>query len=146
MNTLYNIADVTVNISFAEGFGLSTLESMQTGTPVIALKTGGLTRQVVDHRDGSQNGVALDVEMKTLVGSQQVPYIYEDYVSCETVAKSFMKMFEMSDVERAQLSKKVRSYAMSEFDYDKTVDLWDKTMTQTIENFPSRKSWRISKI
>ena len=146
INILYNIADTTVNISFAEGFGLSTLESMQAGTPVIALKTGGLTRQVVDHRDGSHNGVALDVELKTLVGSQQVPYIYEDYVSCETVAKSFMKMFELSDLEKKALSKKVREYVKSEFDYDTTVDLWDKTMTRTLESFPSRKSWRISKV
>jgi glycosyltransferase involved in cell wall biosynthesis len=146
INILYNIADTTVNISFAEGFGLSTLESMQAGTPVIALKTGGLTRQVVDHRDGSHNGVALDVELKTLVGSQQVPYIYEDYVSCETVAKSFMKMFELSDVEKKALSRKVREYVKSEFDYDTTVDLWDKTMTRTLESFPSRKSWRISKV
>ena len=77
MNILYNISDVCLNISFAEGFGLSTLESMQAGTPIIAQKTGGLTRQVEDYRDGSHNGIALDVEFRTLVGSQQVPYIYE---------------------------------------------------------------------
>jgi glycosyltransferase involved in cell wall biosynthesis len=146
INILYNISDVTVNISFAEGFGLSTLESMQTGTPVIALKTGGLTRQVVDHRDGSHNGVALDVEMQTLVGSQQVPYIYEDYVSCETLSRAFMKMFEMSDVEKSTLSRKVRDYVSSEFDYDRTVSLWDQTMLKTIEDFPSRKRWRISSL
>jgi len=146
INILYNISDVTVNISFAEGFGLSTLESMQTGTPVIALKTGGLTRQVVDHRDGSHNGVALDVEMQTLVGSQQVPYIYEDYVSCESVSQAFMKMFEMSDVERKELSRKVRNYVTSEFDYDKTINLWDQTMLKTIEDFSSRKSWRVASL
>ena len=52
MNILYNISDFCLNISYAEGFGLSTLECMQAGSPIIALKTGGLTRQVVDHRDG----------------------------------------------------------------------------------------------
>ncbi|HCT53552.1 MAG TPA: hypothetical protein DF712_13950, partial [Balneola sp.] len=77
MNILYNISDFCINTSYAEGFGLSTLESMMAGTPIIAPKTGGLTRQVVDHRDGSENGVALDIDVKTLVGSQQVPYIYE---------------------------------------------------------------------
>ena len=70
INVLHNISDVCVNISYAEGFGLATLEAMQTGTPIIAVKTGGLTRQVVDHRDGKENGVALDVVNQSLVGSQ----------------------------------------------------------------------------
>ena len=81
MNVLHNISDACINIAFAEGFGLATLEAMQCGNPIIAGKTGGLTRQVVDHRDGTHNGVALDIVNKTMVGSQGVPYIYEDYVS-----------------------------------------------------------------
>ena len=88
INALHNISDCCINIAFAEGFGLATLEAMQTGTPIIAVQTGGLTRQVVDHRDQSENGIALPVEMRTLVGSQIVPYIYEDYVSNPTVANA----------------------------------------------------------
>ena len=48
INILHNIADFTINISYAEGFGLSTLEAMQAGTPIIAPLTGGQTRQVID--------------------------------------------------------------------------------------------------
>ena len=70
MNILHNISDSCMQISYAEGFGLSTLESMQVGNPILAVKTGGLTRQVVDHRTGHENGVALPVELQTLVGSQ----------------------------------------------------------------------------
>jgi glycosyltransferase involved in cell wall biosynthesis len=110
INALYNISDFCLNISFAEGFGLGTLEAMQAGTPIIALKTGGLTRQVVDHRDGSENGLALPVEMRTLVGSQQVPYIYEDYVSCETVAAKMLELYEMPDEKKSSLRKKFKYY------------------------------------
>ena len=46
INVLYNISDFTLNISFAEGFGLSTLESLYTATPVIVNQTGGLSTQV----------------------------------------------------------------------------------------------------
>ena len=46
LNCLYNIADVTVNISNAEGFGLSALESIMAGTPIIATVTGGLQDQM----------------------------------------------------------------------------------------------------
>jgi len=124
MNILYNISDVCFNISYAEGFGLPTLESMQAGKPIIALKTGGLTRQVVDHRDNSENGIALDIECQTLVGSQQVPYIYEDYVSAQTTADAFFKLYEMSQDERDALGEKARSYALSEFKFQDTVDRW----------------------
>ena len=137
MNAMHNIADCCINVSYAEGFGLSTLESMQTGTPIIALKTGGLTRQVVDHRDGSENGVALDVELQSLVGSQTVPYIYEDYCSSDTIAAAFMKLYELGPEEREKLGKKARDYVLSEFAHEKTVDLWHETMSHAIENWKS---------
>ena len=135
INLLHNIADVCINISYAEGFGLATLESMQAGTPIIAAKTGGLTRQVVDHRDGTENGVALDITTKSLVGSQQVPYIYEDYVSVSDTAAALTKMFSMSPEERDKLSEKVESYALTEFAFQDTIDRWDETLTDMTENW-----------
>ena len=136
LNLLYNVADFCINISFAEGFGLGTLESMSAGVPIIAAKTGGLTRQVVDHRDGSQNGVALDIDCKTLVGSQMVPYIWEDYVTCENVAKGIMDLYEMPDDVKRDLRTKVRDYATSEFSYQKTIDAWHDTALDIV------KTWR----
>ena len=142
MNVLYNISDFCLNISYAEGFGLATLESMQAGTPIIAAKTGGLTRQVVDHRDGSENGVALDIELKTLVGSQQVPYIYEDYVSCESTAEAMMKLHDLPHDERLKLRKKANDYIKSEFNHQDTIDNWHETMKDTQENWRERyKRW-----
>ena len=41
----YNLADCTINISDAEGFGLATLESLSCGTPIMVTKTGGLQEQ-----------------------------------------------------------------------------------------------------
>lgn len=146
MNVLYNISDFCINTSYAEGFGLSTLEAMMTGTPIIAPKTGGLTRQVVDHRDESENGVALDIDFKTLVGSQTVPYIYEDYVHNHKFADAIMKLFEMSDKEKKKLSIKVKNYANSEFGYQKTIDEWHSSMMETIANFKTRKNWQIEEI
>ena len=42
--SIYRMADYTINISDAEGFGLSTLESLSCGTPIIVNMTGGLPR------------------------------------------------------------------------------------------------------
>ena len=147
MNVLYNIADICLNISFAEGFGLSTLESMQTGTPIVAICTGGLTRQVIDYRDGTENGVALPVETKTLVGSQFIPYIYEDYVSCETISNGIFKIFNMKKEEYKELSAKVEKYAHECFDLDKTISDWDQTLSNTIENWKQTyKRWEVFEI
>ncbi len=140
VNLLHNCADCYINISYAEGFGLGTLEAMQTGTPIIATKTGGMTRQVVDHRDGTQNGVALDIEFKSLVGSQNVPYIFEDYVSSETIAAAIKKVFDMSPEERTKLGEKCMEYVRSEFSFQNTVDKWHDTLKKTIDNWKEGKS------
>ena len=130
MNIIYNICDFCLTASYAEGFGLSTLETMMTGTPIVAVKTGGLTRQVVDHRDNSENGVAVDIDLKTLVGSQTVPYIYEDYAKNENIASAIMKLYEKTRDPKAKeaLSQKVLNYAKSEFKYQDTVDSWHDTL------------------
>lgn len=144
MNILYGISDACINISSFEGFGLSTLESMQCGRPIIALKTGGLTRQVVDHRDGSTNGIAIDPTVRDLVGGQQVPYIFEDHVSTDTVADAIYEMYAMGDEARRTLGEKARRYVLSEFAYQDTVDKWDETMYKTIMDW--RKAKRADEI
>jgi glycosyltransferase involved in cell wall biosynthesis len=142
INVLYNIADACLNISYAEGFGLGTLEAMMTGCPAVAVKTGGLTRQVVDHRDGTENGVALPVEFKSLVGSQQVPFIYEDYVTNETVADGLLKLAKLSSQEKSDLRKKCLKYVEENFLLQDTVDMWHDTMKDLQENWKKDyKSW-----
>lgn len=147
MNLIHNAVDCCVQISYAEGFGLSTLESMQCGNPIIAQKTGGLTRQVVDHRDGSQNGIALDVDFQTLVGSQHVPYIYEDYCSIDKIADAFMKMYDMPPEDRKALGKKAKKYVSEEFAYQDTINSWHESLTNLIDNWErtkgTRKQWSI---
>ena len=146
MNVLHNISDCCLNIAYAEGFGLATLEAMKVGNPIIAVKTGGLTRQVVDHRDGSENGIALDVEMKSLVGSQMVPYIYEDYVSTDTVAEALYDMYNMGHEKRRMLGDKARQYVESEFALKDTIDLWHESLWNLTENYKHDGKYVIEEI
>lgn len=147
MNVLYNISDFCINISYAEGFGLSTLESMMTGTPIIAAKTGGLTRQVCNARTGGENGIALSIDTKSMVGSQSVPYIYEDYVSTKNTAAGIMKLYKLSKKEKSRLSKQVLKYAKTEFGYQKTIDQWHDTMLDSYNKFKENpKKWKKIKI
>ena len=148
MNVLYNICDFCLNMSYAEGFGLATLEAMMTGTPIIAAKTGGLTKQVVNEFEGGENGVAMNIDLKTLVGSQTVPYIYEDYVSNKTVANSIMKLFKLNNKEKRKLSKKVLRYAKKQFSHQKTIDQWHDTMLDTLKKFKNsnERKWKIIEV
>ena len=79
LSHMYRAADYTIGISDAEGFGLSTLESLTCGTPIIVNMTGGLQEQVTD--GSNWFGWGIQPASKAVIGSLQVPYIYEDRIS-----------------------------------------------------------------
>lgn len=139
MNMLFGISDTVLNISSAEGFGLGTLEAMYAGKPIIAIKTGGLERQVVDHRDGTENGIALPVDCKKLVGSQPTPFIIEDIVKVETVAEALYKMYDLGPEKRKQLGLKAMKYAHEEFDLNNLLKTWDTVLEDTMLNWKSNR-------
>ena len=112
---------------------------MKVGNPIIASKTGGLTRQVVDHRDGTENGVALDIKTKTLVGSQSVPYIYEDYVCLDETADAIYKLYSMDNNEKKALGSKAREYVQSEFHIQKTIDAWHDSLLTLSNDWKEKK-------
>ena len=140
MNIMHNITDTTVNISKNEGFGLSTLISMQVGKPIIGLCTGGITRQVIDYRDGTENGVALQPAVRSLIGSQLVPYIHEDFTTHADLRDAFMKIYSMTPEEKAKMKEKVIEYVDHEFNFNNVISEWDRTLTETIEKFQSDRS------
>ena len=139
MNVMHNITDCGINIAKNEGFGLSTLISMQCGKPIVALKTGGLTRQIVDSKDGFEYGAAIEPAKRSLVGSQMVPYIFEDYCTEEQVADALLKVFDFTDEQKAELKRRTEEHLKTEFDYGQVVDAWDKTMLECIESFQKKK-------
>ena len=147
INVLHNISDFGINISLNEGHGLAITESMYCGKPVIALKTGGLQTQVINRETGDENGIALPVEFKTMVGSLSVPYIFEDYCSTETIANSMLKLYDFGVEKRKELGQKARNYAIKEFSMENTVKKWDETFIKIIENSKEIcKSWEMMEI
>jgi glycosyltransferase involved in cell wall biosynthesis len=135
VNVLHNISDFCMNISLAEGFGLSTLESMQVGNPIIAVKTGGQTNQVINRFDNSINGFALTPDVTTISGSQDTYYINEDFVKTETVSKAIMEMYELGKEKRKVIGLKAKEYVNKEFSYEKMIKEWDSSLEETIENW-----------
>jgi len=132
---MYNMSDCTINISDAEGFGLATLESLSCGTPIIVNMTGGLQEQVTD---GDQwFGVGIEPASKAIIGSQQVPYIYEDRANKESVVNALKKVYNMSKEERKLLGMKGRSHVIKNYNFDSYRRKWVKLIDNVIENHGS---------
>jgi glycosyltransferase involved in cell wall biosynthesis len=132
MAVFYNIADVTINISNNEGFGLSVLESLACGTPVIINKTGGLPDQALTD-EGEELGVVLEPKTRTMTGSQQIPYIYDDRNSVEQVVEAFVKLYEAGSEKRKEIGKKARTWVEKKFDKKFMCESWQKIIEEQIE-------------
>jgi glycosyltransferase involved in cell wall biosynthesis len=136
--TLYNLADVTVNISDAEGFGLSCLESLACETPVIVHKTGGLQEQVTD--GVNEFGVGIEPASRQIVGSQLVPYVMEDRMSKSDFLDAMMKIYEAGKEERAKLGKLGREHVMKNYNFDDFNKSWVELMSSVYQRHGSWKS------
>ena len=137
---MYNMVDCTINISDAEGFGLSTLESMSCGTPIIVSMTGGLQDQVTDGKNWF--GIGIEPASKAVIGSQQVPYIYEDRLNKDDFINALLKMYEMDPIERAELGVRARGWTQKRFNFNTFISDWDALLTK-IHN--TRGSWETRK-
>jgi glycosyltransferase involved in cell wall biosynthesis len=140
MPIFYNIADVTVNISDAEGFGLATLESLSCGTPIIATMTGGLQEQVIG--SNGMNGIGLYPSSKAIIGSQQVPYIYEDRISKKSFLSALDQMYDGGEEFRKELGENGRQHVLNNYNFKTFNKKWADLMINIHEE---QGSWSTRK-
>jgi glycosyltransferase involved in cell wall biosynthesis len=131
MCNLYHIADCTINISDAEGFGLATLESLSCGTPIIATMTGGLQEQVIG--PNGECGIPLFPSSKAIIGSQQVPYIYEDRISAKSFKAALTKIYNMSPEARTELGKLGHEHILQNYNFENFNSRWVSYMLKVHE-------------
>ena len=151
---MYNVADCTINVADAEGFGLATLESQACGTPVILTMTGGLQEQIggcgeinkeaIDLRNKTEDrvktynhGIGIEPAARAIIGSQQVPYIYEDRVSGHDVVRALTQMYEMSPEDRAALGAAAAKDIPVRYNFDNFIETWDQIFTDVNEKYGS---------
>ena len=133
---VYNLADLTINISDAEGFGLATLESLSCETPILVNMTGGLQDQITDGENWF--GIGLEPTSKTIIGSQQVPFIYEDRINKDDFINALVKLYEMTPKERSALEAAGREWTQKQFNFDNFIQQWDDLFTKVHEE---KGSW-----
>ena len=150
LSSLYNTADVTVNISDAEGFGLSTLESLSCGTPIIVNMTGGLQEQVTDGKEWF--GVGVEPVSKAVIGSQDIPYIYEDRINKDDFLNALYKIYEMNKKQRLEIGMKGRQHVMRNYNFDSYTQRWDEILKSVHERYGSwesrkgYKKWELTEV
>jgi len=133
MNILYNMVDVTMGISSAEGFGLATAESVMAGTPIILTSIGGLQDQC-KFEDEKGNWIDMSTSHPTnsdkrytkhgswafpvwpqlnLVGSPPTPYIYDSRASIKDIAERLLEVYNMDWIDRKSVALKGREWMSS---------------------------------
>jgi len=133
---MYNAADYTINISDAEGFGLATLESLSCGTPIIVNMTGGLQEQVTNGNEWF--GYGIEPASKTVIGSLQVPYIYEDRITQQDFEKYLTKALKMPKKQYNKMALQGIGHVKENYNFDRFESEWVKLIDDVIER---HKSW-----
>jgi glycosyltransferase involved in cell wall biosynthesis len=162
LNMFYNACDCTINISNNEGFGLGTLESICAGTPIAVNMTGGLQFQIGDWwkdlSDFSDQEKLFEVARKAYkrkqcvmagepifpaarccTGSQQIPFIYADYVNHDDVVNALDKLYKMGRTKRKEMGKQAREWALANFNLATMVSNFDKIFVEQINKFVENK-------
>jgi glycosyltransferase involved in cell wall biosynthesis len=132
---MYAAADYTINISDAEGFGLATLESLSCGTPIIVNMTGGLQEQVTDGKNFF--GFGIEPASKTVIGSLQVPYIYEDRIT----QKDFNNVMNKALTVRPKVYKKMctlgKAHVRDNYGFTNFEESWVNLIDDVVERHGS---------
>ena len=109
-----------------------------------------MQEQVTDGKDWF--GIGIEPSSKALIGSQQVPYIYEDRVCEKDVVDAMENIFNMSEEQRKKLGKKGRKHVEKNYNFKSYEDGWVKIMDDIHEKYGSwenrkeYKSWRLINI
>tara|TARA_R100000908_G_C3756678_1_gene151483 strand:- start:7073 stop:8530 length:1458 start_codon:yes stop_codon:yes gene_type:complete len=134
LNAMYNVADVTINIASNEGWGLSSTESLLSGTPIINNVTGGLQDQC-RFEDADGNWLRFNGEFSTnhkgnfkkhgkwvqpvfpsnrsMQGSPKTPYIFDDRCQYEEVSDAIAAWYFTPAEEREECGEAGREFCLS---------------------------------
>lgn len=140
---MYRAADFTIGISDAEGFGLSTLESLTCGTPIIVNMTGGLQEQVTDGQNWF--GWGIQPASKVLIGSLQVPYIYEDRISQDDFMKVMKKAIKLPKAKYKKMSEMGLEHIRNNYNFEDYEKNWISLIDEVIEkegSWQNRKNYK----
>tara|TARA_R110000822_G_scaffold192679_3_gene331336 strand:- start:2410 stop:3897 length:1488 start_codon:yes stop_codon:yes gene_type:complete len=163
LNYLYNVASMTCQPSSAEGFGLSVMESIMSGTPILGTVLGGIQDQMgFTHDDGtpvtledfsSEWPSNSDGKYKkhgewafpiwpqmNLQGSPMTPYIYDSRPNVKDIAKQLKNAHSLGQEELQRRGLVGREWAIQNgFNSKGMCDKFIQSMTGCFNDFKPRE-------
>jgi len=138
------------------------LESLACETPIIVTMTGGLqeqvtvtdkvTQEVMEERNKTadsvtlyEHGIGIEPSSKSVIGSQEVPYIYEDRLAKEDFLAAMKMFYDLSSAEKQQLGATGRAHVENNYNFDNYVKQWDELFIAVHENcgsWETRKNYK----
>jgi glycosyltransferase involved in cell wall biosynthesis len=167
LNYLYNLVDVMCNPSSAEGFGLTHMEAMMSGTPTIAsvigglqdqmgftindrpMNTGDFTEQIPSNSTGKISKEHGDWVYPlwpqiTLQGSPATPYIYDSRVSLDQITKGLKYWYDKSGSWRSAKGISGRTWAIqNKFTAKGMAEAMTNSINTCLETWEPRKNFEL---
>lgn len=142
---LYNMFDVSINIAFAEGFGLPLAESMACGTPCISAKTVGPSGLITE-----ENGWLVEPKCIAQFGSNLVPFIDQRFVLDEDVLSALTEAYMkhvFSDSNKTLLEEKAskcRQYIVENYSADAMTEKVEEALKETVINWKKYPKYTVT--
>jgi glycosyltransferase involved in cell wall biosynthesis len=163
LNEIYNVVDCTINIASNEGFGLTTAESLMSGTPIIVNVTGGLQDQcgfpltaddyievgsLHQTKDSVSGEWVIPVwpSATNLNGSVLTPYIFDDRVNDNEVANAINQVYSWGQKERKRRGLKGREFMIKNLSDKIMCSKMVEGIENAIKNFTPRERFNLYKI
>ena len=106
--------------------------------------TGGLQEQVTNGE--TEFGVGLIPRAKSVIGSQQVPYIYEDRVDKAQFHSALSKIYKIGKEERRRLGTLGREHLEENYNFIKLQQKWVEVIDKIIEEKGSYNGIRFKEV
>ena len=97
--------------------------------------TGGLQEQVTDGKNWF--GFGIEPASKTVIGSLQVPYIYEDRISQRDFEKNLTKAIKTPTKKYRQMSSGGRRHILKSYNFEQFEKSWISLMDKVVEQYGS---------
>ena len=82
-------------------------------------------------------GVGIEPASKSVIGSQQVPYIYEDRISKEDFIAALKKIYNLTAEERSEMGVKGMLHIQKNYNFENYKKNWVKLIDSIHEKYGS---------
>ena len=112
--------------------------------------TGGLQEQVTDGKEWF--GFGIEPSSKSIIGSQEVPYIYEDRINGQEFSSTLETFYNLSQSERDKMGELGRKHVLKNYNLQQYHDSWEKIFDKVVKEHGSwndrknYKGWELTEL